>query len=101
MVNALEDFVRQTHQSLLSTNAEFCNCQRCQDDVFVHAMNHARPRYVQGEPLGAALTRVALSQDQAKAEIAVVVYEAMRRVAANPRHTTTMRAFHPAGGGAP
>ena len=45
------------------------------------AMNNARPRYVGEAPLGAAVTRVALAQDGAKAEIAVLVMEAMKKVA--------------------
>ncbi len=87
MINALEELVRAVHSELREKYAEGCACQQCQDDVITMAMNHLRPRYIVGEPMGAALTRVSLSQAQARAEIAVVVFDAMRRVGANPRHT--------------
>ena len=86
MKNALEDLVRATHQALLRSQPQFCSCEKCRDDVMALALNQTRPRYIAGDSLGSALTRVLLEQDQAKAEIAVVVYDSMRRVAANPRH---------------
>lgn len=87
MVNALEETVRTVYASLLKAQPEFCSCERCQDDVITLALNHVKPRYVVGDPLGAAVTRVSLSQDAARAEIAVIVFDAMRRVAESPRHT--------------
>lgn len=88
MKNALEDLVRSTYESLLARHPEYCTCEKCRDDVLALALNQSRPRYTVGDPLGAALTRVALEQDQTRAEVAVVVFDAMRRVAANPRHGT-------------
>ena len=87
MVNALEETIRTVHASLLKSHAEFCSCERCQDDVITLALNQTKPRYVVGDPLGAAVTRVSLSQDAARAEIAVIVFDAMRRIAQSPRHT--------------
>ena len=87
MINALEELVRATHEQLLEKYPQFCACARCRDDVSSFALNQAKPRYVVGDPLGAAVTRVALSQDAAKAEISVLVYDAMRKVAERPRHT--------------
>ena len=49
-------------------------------------MNKAKPRYSSGSVVGSAVTRVSLTQDQTRAEIAVLVLEAMRRVQRNPRH---------------
>lgn len=86
MINALEEVVRNTFLDLRERDADYCRCQRCEDDVLTFAMNNVRPRYVGELPLGAAVTRVALAQDGAKAEIAVVVLDAMRRVATRPRH---------------
>jgi hypothetical protein len=85
MINALEEAVRAVHRALLRDHVEFCACPRCADDVAMLALNQAKPRYVDSA-IGAAVTRVALSQDGAKAEIAVVVLDAMRRIAAHPRH---------------
>jgi competence protein ComFB len=86
MKNALEEVVHTSHDQLLRSHAEFCPCEKCKDDVVTLALNHLKPRYVVGDPLGAAITRVLLEQDQAKTEITIAVFDAMRRVAANPRH---------------
>ncbi|MFL5577132.1 MAG: late competence development ComFB family protein [Gemmatimonadaceae bacterium] len=86
MINALEDVVRASYLELRDRAATYCRCQRCEDDVLTYAMNNLRPRYVGAAALGAAVTRVALEQDASKAEIAVVVLDAMRKVARRPRH---------------
>lgn len=86
MINALEQSVNETYQSLLTANAEFCRCERCHDDVVALALNHARPRYMTGTRMGNAVTRVELSQDSARAAIVVLVFDAMRTVAKAPRH---------------
>jgi len=86
MQNALEEVVRTTHEQLLRSHPEFCDCVKCRDDVSTLALNHLKPRYVVGDPLGAAITRVLLEQDQAKTEVTIAVFDAMRRIAANPRH---------------
>lgn len=86
MQNALEEVVRWTFASLVDSHPGFCRCRQCTDDVLAHAMNHARPRYISSTNLGAAVTRVALSTDQARAEISVLVLDAMKKVAGNPRH---------------
>jgi competence protein ComFB len=86
MKNALEEAVLEVYGQLKARHREFCSCQRCHDDVVAQALNKARPRYIGGSPIGAAVTRVSLSSDSARAEIAVVVFDAMRRVNMNPRH---------------
>ena len=86
MINALEDVVRATYRDLRDRDATYCRCQECEDDTLTLAMNNVRPRYVGTSALGAAVTRVALEQDAARAEIAVVVIDAMRKVATRPRH---------------
>lgn len=86
MINALEEVIREVYDSLRQQHPEFCACERCQDDVRTYALNQTRPRYVQHDGLGAAVTRVALATDAARTEITVIVFDAMRRVAAAPRH---------------
>lgn len=87
MRNALEGAVRSIYAGLRQKNTQYCTCPRCQDDVITWALNNTKPRYVSGNPpLGEVITGVQLSYDQAKAELTVVVLEAMKRVAANPRH---------------
>lgn len=100
MINALEDVVRATFRGLREREAAYCRCQQCEDDVLTFAMNNLRPRYVGAAPLGAAVTRVSLEQDAAKAEIAVVVLDAMRKVARRPRHGPDRVAGHDGRAGA-
>ena len=77
MHNALEEVVGEVFEQL---------AQRMRDDVITHTLNQARPRYISGSLIGSAVTRVALSHGQARAELAVLVLDAMRRVTARPRH---------------
>jgi competence protein ComFB len=87
MKNALEAPLRSIYQTLRKQHPEFCACERCQDDVMALALNNTRPRYVSGTPpLGEVITGVQLNYDQTRAQLTVVVFEAMRKVAANPRH---------------
>jgi len=86
MQNVLEESVHEVFLRLRGMEAGYCHCPRCQDDVITHALNHAKPRYISGAGVGSAVTRVSLSRDQAQAEVAVIVLEAMRRVQRNPRH---------------
>jgi competence protein ComFB len=98
MKNALEELVFEVYRQLQTRHPEFCTCERCHDDVIAQALNKARPRYIGGSPIGAAVTRVSLDGDQAKAEIAVLVFDAMRRVQMNPRHGPE-EDYVPLGGG--
>ena len=85
MKNVSEGAVRSIYESLRSKYAEYCSCARCQEDVMSLALNHTKPRYVT-EAIGEVITGVHLSYDQMKAELTVIVFDAMRKVAANPRH---------------
>ncbi len=85
MINAIEEVVREVYAQVREREAGFCSCTQCQDDVLRHTMNHLRPRYV-GTPVGSAVTRVALTLEQTRAEVAVVLLDAMHRVAKNPMH---------------
>jgi competence protein ComFB len=87
VLNALEEAVRATYDAMRSADTAFCGCDRCRDDVMTLALNQARPRYMVGDPLGAAVTRVALERRQLRAELSVIVLDAMRRVAQAPHHT--------------
>ena len=86
MKNALEESVLDIYRQLKASHEQYCACERCHDDVIAQALNKARPRYIGGSPIGAAVTRVSLAGDSARAEMAVLVFDAMRRVNQNPRH---------------
>ena len=89
MYNILEATLRKLRDEMLQKYPQFCSCEQCKDDALTWALNHCRPKYVTGNrPLGNALTAVELALDQSRAELTVVVFDALRRVAANPRHHT-------------
>ncbi len=86
MLNTLEAAALDAYEELRSSEPTFCGCQRCREDVLALVLNQAHPRYVVGDPLGAAVTRVALTRRQLKVELSVIVLGAIRRVAAAPHH---------------
>lgn len=95
MRNVLEDAIRRVYASLRGAHPEFCACAQCESDVLTMALNHTKPRYVSDNPpLGAAVTNAMLAQDASRAELTVIVFEAMRKVAASPRHVLKDDAVH-------
>jgi len=88
-VNApLADAIRSTYETLRPGSTSFCGCDRCREDVLARAFAQAAPRYADPDALGAAVLRVALAREQGRAELAVIVLDAMRSVSATPRHET-------------
>jgi len=88
MQNRLESTVLEVYDELLGQYPESCRCELCRADVLAFVLNHARPRYSGGTNTGSALISVDLQKDQTRAEIAVIVIDAMRRVSVNPRHAS-------------
>lgn len=86
MRNLLEGAIASVYADLRAQNPEFCACENCRIDVMAIALNAARPRYGGGADVGHALMAVDLQKDQTRATIAVLVLDAMRRVALSPRH---------------
>jgi competence protein ComFB len=86
MKNLLEGAIDSVYGDLRAQYPEYCGCANCRTDVMAIALNSARPRYGGGADVGHALMAVDLQKDQTRATIAVLVLDAMRRVAASPRH---------------
>jgi competence protein ComFB len=82
--NMVEDHVRQAFEALRPHFKDFCGCELCVDDVQVFALNRMPPRYVTSLE-GQAVTEVSLEKQQNRAEIDVVVMEALRKVSLAPR----------------
>jgi competence protein ComFB len=82
--NMVEDHVRQAFEGLRPHFKDFCGCDLCVDDVQVFALNRMPPRYVTSLE-GQAVTEVSLEKQQNRAEIDVVVMEALRKVSMAPR----------------
>lgn len=85
MRSPLERAVRAVHASLTERHTEFCACEQCADDVVAMVMNQIRPRYTT-TGLGYAVEAADLDTDQVRAQLSVLVFEAMNRVAEQPRH---------------
>lgn len=93
MRTPLERVVRELHATLVAQHAEFCACEQCTDDVAAMVMNQTRPRYTT-TGLGWAVEAASLDTDQARAELSVLVFDAMRRVAEQPRHGPSASTSH-------
>lgn len=91
MKNLLENALREAYVDLVEQSADFCGCPRCKDDVMAYALNKIQPRYTGGGDLGTALANLDLQKGGARATIAVIMLEAIRKVAANP-HREPVRA---------
>lgn len=98
MRTPLERVVRELHASLATQHPEFCSCEQCTDDVAALVMNQTRPRFTT-TGLGWAVEAANLDTDQARAELSVLVFDAMRRVAEQPRHGTSEPTSPNASGG--
>jgi hypothetical protein len=86
MKNLLESAVRGIYDRLVAQTPGACGCPECEQDVLAYVLNKTRPRYSGGTDTGAALIALDLQKDQTRAQLAVVVLDAIQRVASNPRH---------------
>ena len=93
MKSPLERAVREVHEKLTRTHGTFCACEQCADDVVALVMNQTKPRYTT-TGLGWAVEAADLDTDQVRAELAVLVFEAMNRVAEQPRHAPSESVIH-------
>ena len=84
MKNLLENALSNAFNDLRARNPQFCECDRCRDDVLTYALNKMRPRYSSGGDMGVALANLDLQRGDARANIAVTLLEGMRRVGSNP-----------------
>ncbi|HEY5220006.1 MAG TPA: late competence development ComFB family protein [Gemmatimonadaceae bacterium] len=96
MTNLVEEVVREIHVGLAaSSGGRYCACSQCGDDVTSYVLNQLRPRYA-NTAKGWALANLELRSDQGRAELSVRVLDAMKRVAAAPRHQPVPAAPSPA-----
>ncbi len=86
MKNLLEDTVIGIYDDLVAKMPAVCSCPSCKEDALAYVLNKTRPRYSGGTDTGMALIALDLQKDQTRAQLAVVVLDAIKRVAANPRH---------------
>jgi competence protein ComFB len=89
MKNLLEDAIVDVYQLVHARVPNFCACAKCRDDALSLALNHVRPRYATGDPpRGAVLSRLELQSETGQAQLISVMMDALKHVAARPRHAT-------------
>jgi len=86
MKNLLEGAVLGIYAELVAKTPGACTCESCKEDALAYVLNKTRPRYSGGTDTGMALIALDLQKDQTRAQLAVVVLDAINRVASNPRH---------------
>lgn len=86
MKNLLEGAVLGIYANLIANDPSVCSCANCREDTLAYVLNKTRPRYSGGTDTGMALIALDLQKDQTRAQLAVIVLDAIQRVAANPRH---------------
>jgi len=86
MKNLLEGTVKGIYDELIVKTPGACTCETCEMDVLAYVLNKTRPRYSGGTDTGMALLALDLQKDQTRAQLAVVVLDAIQRIASNPRH---------------
>ena len=84
VTNVTLEVVQREYESLRGGFSKFCGCETCHSDVVVYALNRLTPHYVSTRQ-GEILTELALTSDQEKAKLDVVLLEGLRKVAAAPR----------------
>lgn len=91
MKNVVEEIVRREYERLRPSIEQFCGCDLCRDDVLVYALNRMPPHYT-SQLKGEVLTNVALEGYQERTHVQVILLDAFRRVAAEPREGHPPRA---------
>ena len=82
--NLVEEHVIAAYDSLRPHFPAFCGCDTCRGDALVYALNRLPARYVASLE-GSVLTEINLDRNQVRAQIDVMMVEAIRRVALVPR----------------
>jgi hypothetical protein len=85
MKNVVEAMVVREYDRLLPTVSGACGCAVCREDTLVYALNRLAPHYV-ATLTGEVVSNVTMEGVQGQADIAVALMEAVRVVAAAPRH---------------
>lgn len=83
IINYNEYVVLQAMRDVLATNATFCRCSFCIEDVFALTLNKLPPRYIQIT----SIQKYAHSENFiTPSEARKKVLEAWERINANPNH---------------
>lgn len=85
MKNFMEDLVLELLDEALQANPEFCRCEKCRQDVVLLALSKIKGSYA-SSLLGEIFARVEQSDRQVRTDVLLAVMQALRQVAAYPRH---------------
>jgi len=86
MKNYMEDVVREVFNDVLKNNPDFCQCEKCKQDVVLLALSKIKGSYA-SSPVGEIFARVEQSDRQVRVDALVAVMEAIRQVAVRPEHS--------------
>jgi hypothetical protein len=84
MKNLTEDLVWELYRELIPQAPDAHDCAVCREDVFVYALNRLPAHYV-ATLKGEVVSRLEMQIGQSHTDATVVMMEAFRFVAANPR----------------
>ena len=85
MKNYMEDVVLEVLDVALRLNPDFCRCEKCRKDVVLIALSNIKGSYA-SSPVGEIFARVEQSDRQVRTDVLLAVMQALRQVAAYPRH---------------
>lgn len=84
MKNVVEEFVKSLYDELRPGVPGAHQCQVCEEDVLVYALNRLPAHYVSTRK-GEVLSRLDIQVGQPRTDATVALMEGFRFVAANPR----------------
>jgi competence protein ComFB len=84
MRNVTEELAAELYRELLPQVPEAHDCPVCREDAMVYALNRLPPHYVATRK-GEVVSRVGVLAGQSRTDGLVVMMDALRFVAANPR----------------
>ncbi|SHI71967.1 late competence development ComFB family protein [Desulfofundulus thermosubterraneus] len=81
----VQRFLPEVLKEYAKNNPGTCTCIRCQEDIMALALNQLPPHYVVSDE-GTIYTKVNFDQIGGKAQVIAAITNAIKQVAANPRH---------------
>lgn len=88
MKNYMEDVIREVFAEVLKNNPDFCQCEKCKQDVLALALSKIKGRYA-ASPEGEIFARVEQADRQVRTDALLAIMQAVQQVSANPRHDRT------------
>ena len=86
LINIMEKIVDEIYEEILETHEiNFCDCDKCREDVKALVLNEIHPKYV-STGKGEAISKAEMMEVQLRIDILDKIVKAMIKVGNNPRH---------------